>query len=294
MASERQVRANRENARRSTGPRTAEGKAVVRLNAVKHGTLAETTVLPFIESEGEWGEHRRGVLGSIDPVGHVESALAERVAMLLWRLRRAARYEREIIASELEALGEKELQQVHGSKSLDELKHDAENARATAELLEGLPRLPADAQIPAVVALPLMEAATRRVKGFSLRYLRFRDHTGTIYSLQYWSADKVRWVIEVLAEREGTDLKGMLESVSSEIHAAAAKAEQNLKSGRERVESACRKALLPDPKETERILRYEAHLDRSLYKALHELQRLQAMRLGREAPLPVAIDVNAT
>ncbi len=37
--------------------------------------------------------------------------------------------------------------------------------------------------------------------------------------------------------------------------------------------------------------RYEAHIDRVLYRALHELQRLQAKRLGQAVSAPVSIDV---
>ena len=42
MASERQIRANRENAKRSTGPRSPAGKRKVRANALKHGLSART------------------------------------------------------------------------------------------------------------------------------------------------------------------------------------------------------------------------------------------------------------
>ena len=45
MATEAQVAANRLNAQKSSGPRTAEGKAVVAQNAVKHGLLAREGVL---------------------------------------------------------------------------------------------------------------------------------------------------------------------------------------------------------------------------------------------------------
>ena len=38
--------------------------------------------------------------------------------------------------------------------------------------------------------------------------------------------------------------------------------------------------------------RYERSLERSFSRCLHELQRLQASRSGREVPLPVAVDVN--
>ena len=46
MASEKQIAANRRNAGRSTGPKTADGKGRVRLNALKHGLTAATVVLP--------------------------------------------------------------------------------------------------------------------------------------------------------------------------------------------------------------------------------------------------------
>jgi len=45
MASQQQIEANRQNAQKSTGPKTEEGKAAVRLNSVKPGLTASTIVL---------------------------------------------------------------------------------------------------------------------------------------------------------------------------------------------------------------------------------------------------------
>ena len=42
------------------------------------------------------------------------------------------------------------------------------------------------------------------------------------------------------------------------------------------------------------LSRYEATLERSLYKALHELQRLQATRDGQAVPLTVVVDVSVS
>ena len=42
------------------------------------------------------------------------------------------------------------------------------------------------------------------------------------------------------------------------------------------------------------LSRYEVTLERGLYKALHELQRLQAARDGRDVPLPVALDLDVS
>ena len=45
-----------------------------------------------------------------------------------------------------------------------------------------------------------------------------------------------------------------------------------------------------------KLCRYEAHIERGLYKALHELQRLQAARRGQlvSAPLVLDVDVSGT
>jgi hypothetical protein len=51
MTSERQKAANQANARRSTGPQTPEGKAVIRLNALRHGLLARDVVLPVEDAD---------------------------------------------------------------------------------------------------------------------------------------------------------------------------------------------------------------------------------------------------
>ncbi len=46
MATQKQIEANRRNARRSTGPRTVKGKSISKLNALRTGICAETEVLP--------------------------------------------------------------------------------------------------------------------------------------------------------------------------------------------------------------------------------------------------------
>jgi len=98
MASIAQIQANRSNARKSTGPRTAQGKATASQNAVKHGLLAEQVVIHG-EDPAQFDLYREGMLAELDPEGAVEEMLAERAVSLAWRLRRAERLQSAVFAT---------------------------------------------------------------------------------------------------------------------------------------------------------------------------------------------------
>ena len=87
MTSERQAEANRQNAQKSTGPRTPAGKAVVALNGIKHGLLSRECLLKG-ESEAELVAFGKRLRAKLAPVGELELLLADRVVSTAWRLRR--------------------------------------------------------------------------------------------------------------------------------------------------------------------------------------------------------------
>ena len=103
MTSERQKAANQANARRSTGPKTRKGKAIVRLNAVRHGLLTRDVVLPGEDAdsfEDLWNQVR----ADLSPVGPIEEFLADCVINAMWRLRRLARAETALFHSRIHGL----------------------------------------------------------------------------------------------------------------------------------------------------------------------------------------------
>jgi len=100
MATERQIEANRANARRSTGPRTEAGKARSRMNALRHGLRAETVVLAH-EDRAAFEELHADLRADLAPAGALEALLVEQIAAGAWRMRRAWQTERELIERDL-------------------------------------------------------------------------------------------------------------------------------------------------------------------------------------------------
>ena len=92
MISERQLTANRANAKHSTGPRTPAGKTRSRSNAWKHGLSAKDIIIVG-EKESEFDAFRAELWQQFQPALGLESVLVDRLAVQAWRLRRPAVYE---------------------------------------------------------------------------------------------------------------------------------------------------------------------------------------------------------
>jgi len=103
VTTDKQFMANRLNAQKSTGPKTPEGRAAVRLNGVKHGLTAETLVL-----KGENQADFTGLLESLEadhaPTNSTEEALVVQLAMATWRLRRLYHQEAGFYNCQLQSL----------------------------------------------------------------------------------------------------------------------------------------------------------------------------------------------
>src|SRR4051812_10345245 len=82
MTTFKQIEANRRNARRSTGPNTAEGKLRSRRNAVRHGLTAET-VIGALEDAEDYKAFEAAVIADYDAHSAIERELVLRLASLL-------------------------------------------------------------------------------------------------------------------------------------------------------------------------------------------------------------------
>jgi hypothetical protein len=92
MTSARQIAANRRNAAKSTGPKSAQGKGRSRRNAFRHGLTAETVIAPLEDAE-DYKAFQEAIAADFDAQSAVERELVLRLAGLLWRLRRTTRIE---------------------------------------------------------------------------------------------------------------------------------------------------------------------------------------------------------
>ena len=100
MSSQLQIEANRRNAQHSTGPRTPEGKAVSRFNALKTGIEAKSQIIPG-EVSGELESLARDYYLEWQPATPTECVLVDDLIRADWQLRRLSRAEAQLWTHEL-------------------------------------------------------------------------------------------------------------------------------------------------------------------------------------------------
>jgi hypothetical protein len=84
---EQRLSANRTNALSSTGPTSLEGKATASRNATRHGLLSGKLFLDD-EDPADFKYLLSRLSQSLHPIGAIEEALVERIAVTIWRQRR--------------------------------------------------------------------------------------------------------------------------------------------------------------------------------------------------------------
>src|SRR5689334_5744308 len=92
MATAAQITANRANAQKSTGPRSVEGKAASRFNALKHGMDAASVVIPG-EDPAEYERLARNHYRDFGPQSALEEFHLDTIIRSDWQKRRLQRTE---------------------------------------------------------------------------------------------------------------------------------------------------------------------------------------------------------
>jgi hypothetical protein len=252
------IEANRRNAELSTGPRTAEGKVIVSRNATTHGICSNVPVVPG-ECPEEWEAQRAGVVASLAPVGLLEVNLAERAALLLWRLQRLARYEAETVAAAMEeaevparpplpdttpALFRKPAQMTREDQLrniCDDLRTARRELAAVAPARDFFASEPAaGAVVPFVVAETVLGAACARAEtAEDLRadppsvasegFMRKLGLPGADAKAATWTADLIRRGVLVYAGSVKESAEEFVEAVRSDLESWAEELERKVR-----------------------------------------------------------------
>lgn len=93
---QKQINANRRNAKLSTGPKTEEGKGAVAQNALKHGVFSRQILLEG-ESKKDFENLAAELYDHFRPHGFLERLFWERALAAAWRLSRVTQMESMLI-----------------------------------------------------------------------------------------------------------------------------------------------------------------------------------------------------
>lgn len=96
MTTKKQMAANQENSKNSTGPKTKEGKAKSSLNAQKHGLLSRRALMSGEDAQ-EYDAIRAMFREEFLPITRYEQALVDDLTADYWRLGRIIKIEGELL-----------------------------------------------------------------------------------------------------------------------------------------------------------------------------------------------------
>ncbi len=172
MLSQARLAANAANARLSTGPRSAEGKARSARNAVKHGLTARDVVVAP-EDQEEFEALQASLYGELQPQGTLELLLFNQALAACWRLRRISRIEAGLAGAGRDPLADGVLDKTLARLARYEANAQRSFYRALKELRELQTNRALRAACPELTAGAPLLASTRTL----VQVLTKRTHT---------------------------------------------------------------------------------------------------------------------
>ncbi len=262
MATQKQIAANRRNAKKSTGPKTIAGRTRTKVNALKHGlTAAQITI--FDEHPEDFENFHNGLTEALVPEGALEEQLVERIAVCAWRLRRVFRIEAWLFASP-ESVAVDGQNKVVESDHLDLSTLSVNQLATLNDMIESL-GTKKDEQ-----AGPFASPESVAVEG------QDKVAAPDQYGLPTLNAEQL----------------GALYALAKVLFAPGKEAEP-AKIGQAMSIGAVFKRLTASSGTFIQLSRHETTIERSYHRALHDLERLQARRKGEVVMAPVALDISS-
>ncbi len=286
----KQIAANRRNAQKSTGPRTAAGKQISKMNAFKHGILSREVIVrgrQIKESEQEFLALRQRFWGDWNPVGVQEEMLVDQIVTSYWRLRRVLKAESGEIALNVDkgqwdrtyqhpAVDTKQWE-MHGDPVWSMGNSVLGNFILEKKLKKVRDSVEKDGE--------LTEAAIQ------LAFLRGEPNglTRDLEKLRLQSQGNPEGLDELaLRAKQKEQILAFIDENLNFISWHKLKCEEHEEKEEEARQGA---AVLPSSEVLDKIMRYETMLRRQLRRDMNQLERLQRRRQGEMVPPPITMEV---
>jgi hypothetical protein len=284
---------------KATGPRTKQGKRRASLNSTKHGVFSKVVVLEG-ESRVEYERLLAGLRETLRPVGALEELLVEKLATLVWRQRRLLIAEGAEIRKNTQFL------------ELDQRLREREEAENFSRLLDPLNNhgLIGGIHNPDVLerCQGLLAELREQIERDGLNV----ENDKTILERIYGDREETRlhddfcdfYLIQVVVSQSSEEerlregcvspeqcRKKILRGIDEEICRLKRYREARTSMETVRMQLETLRHSIPDGPGLDRLLRYEASLERAFDRTLSQLEHRQRMRLGQFVLPPIKVDV---
>ena len=289
---EAKAKANKENAQKSTGPKSERGKFFASQNATTYGLNARDILLPG-ESEEEFNQLLGELIIDGAPVGFREYQRVERLVWHEWRRRRGRRAENGEITMRLAdhqpaaemAASTHTPQYNQAVRALNQLEQIEEQVRSrgrvSADNLDLIRKMPYFEMVR--YFLQVVELVEKTESG--------EDHLSSPVMPDAESANGRPTEATKAARAAGklefdcSLLLGALRVMKDAIGLEKLYHVQCLGRRSEGKRNAC---LLPQEADLNRLIRWENHLSRQIERDENALERMQRLRRGEKVPPPNA------
>ncbi|MGB7748784.1 MAG: hypothetical protein WBN75_16030 [Verrucomicrobiia bacterium] len=286
----KQIAANRHNAQKSTGPKTPGGRAVSKMNALKHGILSKEVLVRGIQARESARELRAlhaQFLEHYKPVGPVEGMLVDQIVTTHWRLRRVLKAESGEIALSVD--------KGHWDRKYQNPALDAQQWEAHGDPVYDMGN--------SVLGNFIIEKKLKEVRA-SVEKEGELTEAAIQFALLHGQPNNLTRDLEKLHSQLQQNPEGLEVAVwrAKQKEQALAYIDEKLhfiswhnpecEEHEEKEEEARQAAaVLPSLAVLEKIMRYATMLERQMYRAINQLERLQRRRLGEAVPPPLSMVV---
>jgi len=278
------------------------GKERTRYNALKSGLFAKVVLLSH-ESQSQFDDLHHGLQDDLMPKGTLEEVLVEKLATNLWRYRRLLQVEIAGVQKNIEHQEEENSgflpRPLPFRAFVDKITSQADRKGILSEIEDHPESLE--------LCLDKLYAVRERADRYGIDYNFYFIDLGLIYGARYSGRpgkDLFDFYIECHSALEATAAEREKRGFASEedcVQRFIAETEKEIRrleghrkrpiqepkpspltDGVQPREIALLKWEIPDSGELDRLLRYEASLDRAFDRALIQFERLQRMREGQK------------